>query len=57
MQQSYKLLLSIPGVGPKTALTLMAEYGPQLLQANPKQLTCYAGLDPILAKCIHCSSA
>lgn len=48
MQQSYKLLLSIPGVGPKTALTLMAEYGPQLLQANPKQLTCYAGLEPIL---------
>lgn len=48
MRQTYQLLLSIPGIGPKTALTLMAEYGPQLLQANPKQLTRYAGLEPIL---------
>jgi len=47
-RQTYPLLLSIPGIGPKTALTLMAEYGPQLHQANPKQLTRYAGLEPIL---------
>lgn len=47
-RQSYRLLLSIPGIGPKTALTLLAEYGPKLLQANPKQMTRYAGLEPIL---------
>ena len=48
LSQTFRLLLSIPGIGPKTALTLMAEYGPQLHQATPRQLTCYAGLDPIL---------
>ena len=48
LRQSYRLLLSIPGVGPKTALTLLGEYGLQLLQANPKQLTRYAGLEPIV---------
>jgi transposase len=48
MSHTYRLLLSIPGIGPKTALTLMSEYGPQLLHANPKQLTRYAGLEPIL---------
>ena len=48
LRPAYRLLLSIPGIGPKTALTLLAEYGPQLHQATPRQLTCYAGLDPIL---------
>jgi len=48
LHQAQGLLLSIPGIGPKTALTLLAEYGPQLYQATPRQLTCYAGLDPIL---------
>jgi transposase len=47
LRQAHRLLLSIPGVGPKTALTLLAEYGPQLHRASPRQLTCYAGLDPI----------
>lgn len=48
LRPAYRLLLSIPGIGPKTALTLLAEYGPQLHHATPRQLTCYAGLDPIL---------
>lgn len=48
LRHSYRLLLSIPGVGPKTALTLMGEYGRQLLHANPRQLTRYAGLEPIV---------
>ena len=48
LRQAHRLLLSIPGIGPKTALTLLAEYGPQLHQATPRQLTCYVGLDPIL---------
>lgn len=46
-RQTYRLLLSIPSIGPKTALTLMAEYGSQLLLASPRQLTSYAGLDPV----------
>lgn len=48
LRQAHRLLLSIPGVGPKTALTLLAEYGTKLHQATPKQLTRYAGLEPIL---------
>ena len=48
MRQAHRLLLSIPGIGPKTALTLLAEYGPQLHCATPRQLTRYAGLEPIL---------
>ena len=48
LRQTHRLLLSIPGIGPKTALTLLTEYGPQLHRATPRQLTCYAGLDPIL---------
>jgi transposase len=46
-RQTYRLLLSIPAIGPKTALTLMAEYGSQLLLASARQLTSYAGFDPI----------
>lgn len=45
---TYHLLVSIPGVGPLTALALLAEYGPQLTKASPRQLTRYAGLDPVL---------
>ncbi len=44
-QESFPLLLSIPGVGEKTALTLISEYGAGLGQTGPKQLTRYAGLD------------
>ncbi len=48
LQQTFRLLLSIPGLGEKTVLTLLSEYGLGLSQANPKQLTRYAGLDVIL---------
>ncbi len=45
LQESFPLLLSIPGIGEKTALTLISEYGAGLSQVGPKQLTRYAGLD------------
>ena len=45
LKESFRLLLSIPGVGEKTALTLISEYGTGLRQVGPKQLTRYAGLD------------
>ena len=48
LYQTFCLLLSIPGLGEKTVLTLLGEYGVGLSQANPKQLTRYAGLDVIL---------
>lgn len=48
LRLAYQLLLSIPGIGPKTARTLLAEYGPRLLTASPGQLTRFAGLDVIL---------
>lgn len=46
--QTWRLLRSIPGIGEKTARTLLAEYGPHLTSANPKQLTRFAGLDIVL---------
>ncbi len=45
LQESFRLMLSIPGIGDKTALTLISEYGASLGQTGPKQLTRYAGLD------------
>lgn len=48
LRHTYELLVSIPGVGNLTALALLAEYGPQLTTASPRQLTRYAGLDPVL---------
>ena len=48
LEPAYQLLLSIPGIGDKTARTLMAEYGQQLLSASPKQMTRFAGLDVVL---------
>lgn len=48
MNPTFRLLVSIPGIGPKTARTLLAEYGPRLLSASPKQMTRYAGLDIVL---------
>ena len=44
----FELLTSIPGVGPRTALALLAEYGEPLAHASPRQLVRYAGLDPVL---------
>jgi transposase len=48
LARTFHLLVSIPGVGPLTALALLAEYGPQIAAASPRQLTRYAGLDPVL---------
>jgi transposase len=48
LRPRFDLLVSIPGVGRLTALALLAEYGPQLAHASPRQLTRYAGLDPVL---------
>ena len=47
LMQCSRLLLSIPGIGEKTALTLISEYGAGLRQVGPKQLTRYAGLDVV----------
>lgn len=47
LTQCSRLLLSIPGIGEKTALTLISEYGAGLRQVGPKQLTRYAGLDVV----------
>lgn len=48
LRKAWNLLRSIPGVGDKTTRTLLAEYGPRLLTASPKQMTRYAGLDVVL---------
>ena len=43
---AYDLLLSIPGVGTVTALTILAEIGDVRNFKSSKQLIAYAGLDP-----------
>ena len=43
---AYDLLLSIPGVGSITALTILAEIGDIRNFKSSKQLVAYAGLDP-----------
>ena len=48
MNHQWRLLLSIPSIGPKTARTLIAEYGDLLGVASPRQMTRYAGLDIVL---------
>lgn len=47
LSRDWDLLCSIPGIGPKTARTLLAEYGPRLASASVKQLTSFAGLDVV----------
>lgn len=47
LSRDWELLCSIPGIGPKTARTLLAEYGPRLASASVKQLTSFAGLDVV----------
>lgn len=44
-QSSYHLLQSIPGVGPLTAATIVAEIGDIKRFPSVKQLTAFAGLD------------
>jgi transposase len=46
--QVQALLCSIKGIGKKTALTLLGEYGAGILSANPRELTSYAGLEILL---------
>ncbi|WP_066070706.1 IS110 family transposase [Neobacillus soli] len=41
----YQILLSIPGIGPNTAIRLMAEIGDIVRFNNNKQLNAYAGID------------
>ena len=48
LQHQWHLLRSIPAIGPKTARTLIAEYGDQLGTASARQMTRYAGLDILL---------
>ena len=43
---AYDLLLSIPGVGPVTALTILSEIDDIRNFKSSKQLVAYAGLDP-----------
>jgi len=44
----YKLLCSIPGIGANLATRLLAEIGDINRFDNSKQLTAYAGIDPII---------
>jgi len=44
--RDHKLLLSIPGIGLKTAASLMAELPDILLLENARQLAAYAGTTP-----------
>jgi transposase len=46
MISAYSLLRSIPGVGPLTAATILAEIGDIQRFPSVKQLTAFAGLDP-----------
>src|SRR5699024_2287006 len=45
-KQNIKLLMSIPGVGFLTAVTIMVEIGDFNNFTKPKQLVAYFGLDP-----------
>lgn len=45
-QKTLALLMTIPGIGVVTALTLMAEVGDIHRFRSPKALVAYAGLDP-----------
>ena len=48
LRRAWNLLRTIPGIGDKTTRTLLAEYGPRLTSASPKQMTRYAGLDIVV---------
>ncbi len=45
-KQNIKLLMSIPGIGFLTAVTIMVEIGDFNNFTKPKQLVAYFGLDP-----------
>ncbi|MEY8188266.1 IS110 family transposase [Peribacillus simplex] len=44
-RSEYKVILSFPGIGPNTAVRLIAEIGDIHLFENNKQLNAYAGID------------
>jgi len=48
LRDTFSLLVTIPGVGAKTAITLIGEFGPRIQTATPRQMTSFAGLDPVL---------
>ena|ERR1022692_1090271 len=45
--QNYEFILSVPGVGPKTARTCLCELPENLHEQNPGQIASYAGVAPI----------
>ena len=44
-RKEYKIILSFPGIGPNTAVRLIAEIGDFHRFDNPKQLNAFAGID------------
>ena len=46
LQMAYHRLLSIPGIGPTSAVRLLAELAPLPSDMKPPQWVAYAGLDP-----------
>jgi transposase len=46
LKQQVKLLISIPGIGEKTAWSILAYLGDISLFSNAKQVTSYAGINP-----------
>jgi transposase len=48
LRETFSLLVTIPGIGEKTAVTLIGEFGPRIQTATPRQMTSFAGLDPVL---------
>lgn len=46
LEQLLQLLLTIPGVGERSALYLLGELGPVGRDMSPRQLVAHAGLDP-----------
>lgn len=46
----YQYLSTIPGIGPITGATILAEIGDISLFKNARQLTAYAGIDPSVRK-------
>jgi transposase len=49
-EQDCRTLMSIPGVGPLTALVVKAEIGDIERFATPSQLVCYSGLSPSVSQ-------
>ena len=47
LAEKYKLILSVPGVGPKTARVCLCELPENLTEQEPGQIASYAGVAPI----------